>query len=394
MRRVPSLALLLILLASGVARADVAPKVNARQLMRMVETAYEDVHRAAQAADGGLRNKPFWASLDRMGMALEEVGMSLRTRDARFFQDLERGSVALGELKVVWARSGGNAPQVDRSLRLLSSSYRLLRRTYGAEQLRARKGGGLTDRERQRFERLQAAQRDFAARLESLRQKARERRDRELLAEMERLIAEAYRIAAAPASLNSYLNTLIASDEIRGEWAGNRYYAEPADKTDWMAADQVVEDLYVESQVGHVFTVDLGKAEDWSFLDETTERPADEGAPAVASGAIQVYESSGETIFSEPEAEVFEEPVEENVIVYEAPVEEVPAVEENVPAEPAEIVEEAPSPEEPAAAGEILEEDLPVEDVKVIVLDGQEGEVPEEAGPESPEPPASPPPMG
>ncbi|HSF43898.1 MAG TPA: hypothetical protein VLT87_29170, partial [Thermoanaerobaculia bacterium] len=119
MRRIPSLTMLLILLASGVAPADVAgsggaPKVNARQLMRMVETAYEDVHRAAQESDDGLRNKPFWASLDRMGRALEEVGTSLRTRDARFFQDLERGSVALGELKVVWARSGGNAPEVSR----------------------------------------------------------------------------------------------------------------------------------------------------------------------------------------------------------------------------------------------------------------------------------------
>lgn len=374
MRRVPSLALLLILLVSGVARAE-APKVNARQLMRMVETAYEDVHRAAQGADGGLRNKPFWASLDRMGQTLEEVGTSLRTRDARFFQDLERGSVALGELKVVWARSGGNAPQVDRGLRLLSSSYRLLRRTYGSEHLRARRGGGLNDRERQRFERIQAAQREFAARLESLRQKARERKDREMLAEMERLIAEAYRIAAAPATLDSYLNTLIVTDEIRGEWAGNRYYAEPADKADWMAADQVVEDLYVDSQVGHVFTMDLGKAQDWSFLDETAEPPV-EGAPAVASEAIRIYEPAGETVLSEPQAEVFEEePVEESVIVYEAPVEEIPE---------AEVIEEDLPLEEEAPAAEILEEDLPVEDVEVLVLES----------PGSQEPPASPPPMG
>lgn len=383
MRRVPSLALLLILLTSGVARAE-APRVNARQLMRMVETAYEDVHRAAQGADSGLRNKPFWASLDRMGQTLEEVGMSLRTRDARFFQDLERGSVALGELKVVWARSGGNAPQVDRGLRLLSSSYRLLRRTYGSEQLRARRGGGLNDRERQRFERIQAAQRDFAVRLESLRQKARERQDREMLAEMERLIAEAYRIASAPATLHSYLSTLIVTDEIRGEWAGNRYYAEPADKADWMAADQVVEDLYVDSQVGHVFTLELGKAEDWSFLDETTEPPVEETA-AVASGAVQIYETSGDTVLSEPEPEVFEEPALENVIVYEAPVEEVAE---------AEVSEEDLSAEAEEPAAEITEEDLPVEDVEVLILEGAEGEVPEDAGPESQEPPASPPPMG
>lgn len=390
MRRVSSLAVLLILLASGVARAEGDSKVNARQLMRTVETSYENVHRAAQGADPGLRNKPFWASLDRMGQTLEEVGTSLRTRDARFFQDLERGSVALGELKVVWARSGAKAPEVDRGLRLLSSSYRLLRRTYGSEQLRARRGGGLTDRERQRFERIQTAQRAFAARLETLREKARERRDRELFAEMERLIAEAYRVAAAPESLHSYLNTLIVSDEIRGEWAGNRYYAEPADKADWMAADQVVEDLYVESQVGHVFTVDLGKTDDWSFLDETTAPPVEDGSTPTVS-AIQVYEPAGDTILSEPEAaEVFEEePVEENVIVYEAPVEEEePAV------EAIEVIEEeTPAAEEPVA--EILEEDLPVEDVEVIVLEGEEGEAPEDAAePESEEPPASPPPMG
>jgi hypothetical protein len=289
---------------------------------------------------------------------------------------------------------------VSRGLRLLSSSYRLLRRTYGGEHVRARRGGGLTDRERQRFERIQAAQRDFAARLESLRQKARERKDQAMLAEMERLIAEAYRIAAVPANLDTYLNTLIASDEMRGEWAGNRYYAEPVDKADWMAADQVVEDLYVESQVGHVFTVDLGKAEDWSFLDETTAAPGQGAPPAVASGAIQIYEPGGETVFSdEPEAEVFEEvseePVEEalaeEALTEEALTEEIPAaevIEEDLTAE----AEEAPVPEEPAA--EITEEDLPVEDVQVIVLEGEDGEVPEEAEPESTEPPASPPPMG
>lgn len=382
MRKALSLAILTIILTSGAAQAA---GVNARQLMRMVESAYEDVHRAAGAE--AARNRPFWASLDRMGKTLEEVGTSLRTRDARFFQDLERGSVALGELKVVWARSGGNVPEVDRGLRLLSSSYRLLRRSYGGENLRARRGGGLTERERQRFERIQAAQRAFAARLEVLRQKADERRDRAMRAEMDRLIAEAYRIATAQATLDAYLNTLIASDEMRGEWAANRSYAETADQAEWRAADQVVEELYVESQVGHVFTVDLGKTEDWSFLDETTENYA-EPASGVSSGAVQIYESAGETL-SEP-VEVFEEPFEEDGVLSEEIVEDEPA---GAPVEP---VEEVPAAEEieeelPAEAAPeeilILEEDLPIENVEVVI----EGEEP---APESPENPASPPPMG
>jgi hypothetical protein len=394
MRRTLSLAILTILLASGAAWADV---VNARQLMRMVEASYEDVHRAAGAEV--VRSKPFWASFDRMGQALEEVGTSLRTRDARFFQDLERGSVALGELKVSWARSGGNVPEVDRGLRLLSSSYRLLRRSYGGENLRARRGGGLTERERQRFERIQTAQRAFASRLEVLRQKAEERRDRATRAEMDRLISEAYRIATAQATLDSYLNTLIASDEMRGEWAANRSYAEPADQAEWRAADQVVEELYVESQVGHVFTVDLGKTEDWSFLDETTENPG-EPSPVIASEEIQIYEPSEETVFADPmesmeEVEVFEEPFEEDAVLSEeiiedepavAPAEEVPAAEEipeELPAEAEEVGVDEAAPEEIP----ILEEDLPVEDVEVVI----EGE---DTAPESPEEPALPPPMG
>jgi hypothetical protein len=392
MRKVLSLAILTIILTSGAARAE---GVNARQLMRMVESAYEDVHRAAGAE--AARNRPFWASLDRMGKSLEEVGASLRTRDARFFQDLERGSVALGELKVVWARSGGNVPEVDRGLRLLSSSYRLLRRSYGGENLRARRGGGLTERERQRFERLQKAQRAFASRLEVLRRKAEERKDRAMRAEMDRLIDEAYRIATAQATLDAYLNTLIASDEMRGEWAANRSYAEPADQAEWVAADRVVEEMYVESQVGHVFTVDLGKTEDWSFLDETTEAPGDP-VPAVASGAVQIYEPAGEAL-SEP-VEILEEPFDEEVVFSEEILEEEPVAEpaEEIPAAE-EIEEEAPAEDElpaedeavldEAAPEEILiqEEDLPVEDVEIVI----EGE---DTAPESPEEPASPPPMG
>lgn len=398
MRRIATFVVLTIFLTSGAARAD---GVNARQLMRMVEAAYEDVHRAA----GGevARNRPFWASLDRMGQTLEEVGTSLRTRDARFFQDLERGSVALGELKVVWARSGGNVPQVDRGLRLLSSSFRLLRRTYGGEHLRARRGGGLTERERQRFERIQAAQRAFAARLEVLRRKAEESRDLATRAEMDRLISEAYRIAAAPATLEAYLNTLIASDEMRGEWAANRTYAKSADQADWVAADQLVEELYVESQVGHVFTVDLGGTGDWSFLDETTEAPGQEAPPAAASEAVRIYQpSEEETVFAEPlaeEVEILEEPAEEEGVVVveeivEAEVEDetVEAVAEELPGEAGEEGVDEAAPEEIL----ILEEDLPIEDVEVVI-EGEEGEAPAadpETAPESPEEPASPPPMG
>lgn len=396
MMRVCRFAFVVLLLGAGLAgpaaavrTSSEARQVNARQLMRMVESSYDDLMRASQWAGERLdpktaRNRPFWSALDRMGRSIEEVGTALRARDPRFFQSLERGSVALGELRVVRARSGATAPEVDRGLGLLASSYRLLRRTYGSEQARHQRGGALSESERQRFERIQAAQRDFAARLEVLRRRAQEREDRATVAELNRLIAEAYRIASAPLTLESYLNALIAADEMRGEWAGNRFYAEPADKADWAAANQVVEELHVEAEVGHLFVMELGKVGDLSQLDEPAELPAE---PEAESGApaVQVFVPGEETVESieifdeavEEEAGMVSEPLDEGVASEEPVVEEVPAEEATAEA-PVEEAEEGTAVFE----GEVIEEeDLPIEEVE-----------PEPATSEEPKPAPGPPP--
>jgi hypothetical protein len=262
---------------------------------------------------------------------------------------------------------------VDRGLGLLASSYRLLRRAYGSEAARHQRGGALSESERQRFERIQAAQRDFAARLEVLRRRAEERRDRATVAELDRLIAEAYRIASAPLTLESYLNALIATDEMRGEWVGNRFYAEPADKADWAAANQVVEELHVEAEVGHLFVMELGKVGDWSQLDEPAELPP---APDAGTGApaVQVFVPVAEPVAEG--VEIFEEAVEE-----ETGVEEIPAMEAAAGA-PVEEAEEGTAVEEEVLEEEVIEEeDLPIENVE-----------PEPATSEEPKPEPSPPP--
>ncbi|HYO16332.1 MAG TPA: hypothetical protein VE685_24295 [Thermoanaerobaculia bacterium] len=380
MKRVRRFAIVVLLLGAGLARPAAAVRsssetrqVNARQLMRMVESAYDNLMRASQWAGDRLdpkaaRNRPFRSALDRMGRSVEEVGTALRARDPRFFQSLERGSVVLGELRVIRARSGVTAPEVDRGLALLASSYRLLRRSYGSEQARHERGGALSESERQRFERIQAAQRDFAARLEVLRRKAEERRDRATVAELNRLIVEAHRIASAPLTLESYLNALIAADEMRGEWVGNRYYAEPADKADWAAAHQVVEELHVEAEVGHLFVMELGKVGDLSQLDEPAELlpglEAETDAPAVQV-FVPVEETTAEGV------EIFENAVEEETGVVSETLDEGVASEDIVVEEIPAVGSTAEAPVEEAEEGTVVfeeevieEEDLPVGDVE------------------------------
>jgi hypothetical protein len=370
-RSIPLIPLILFSFSfSFAARAEAqAPRrVDARQMMRIVEASFEDTVRAAREAGNGLdprgaRNRPFWSALDRAGLAIEDVGRALRGRDERFFQALERGSVALGELRVVWPRTGSEAAEVGHGIRILSASFRLLRGSYGAEHLRYRQGAGLTAPERERFQRIRTMHARLADRLEDLRRNAVARGDRAMAAEMSRLVAEAERIATAPVNLPSYLNALIVSDEIRGEWDANRYYAEPEERADWRAANDVVEDLYVDSEVGHVFAINLGSPGDWSHLDEEMEVGGNLGA----AGAIQVFQPS------EGEEPAIVESVEP---LAESPIE----MDENV-VEDVEILEAEPDTEAILPEGEIFEEDIPDVEMK---------KVPEEKD----DTPQAPPPIG
>jgi hypothetical protein len=365
MRRVPVLASLILILSAGSALAVEPARADARQLMRIVERALEDTVGAARAAGVDpevARYRPFWGALDRMGGAVEEVGTALRARDERFFQALERGSRALGELRVTWARSGVGDPRVNEAIRIVSSSYRLLRRSYGGEQLRYRQRGGLSGQEREQFFKIQAAQRRFADRLAALRRRTR---DQAAAAELERLIAEARRIAEARASLEAYLNALMASDEMRGEWEGNRRYSERTereDRAEWQEAQEAVEDLAVEAEVGHVFVVNTGRPSGWGHLDQETE--------VTEVPSVEVFEVAAEEDEEEPEEALEEEVVEE--VTWVEPAEEVSeevedaeavedvevieAVEGAEAVEPAE--EEGVEEEAPAAVEEILEEEI------------------------------------
>jgi len=358
------------------AEAQATRRVDARQMMRIVEASFEDTVRAARETGSSLdpslaRNRPFWSALDRAGLAIEDVGRALRGRDERFFQALERGSVALGELRVVWPRTGSGAAEVGHGIRILSASYRLLRGSYGSEALRYRRGGGLTASEKERFQRIRSMHAQLADRLDVLRRNASARGDRTLAAEMSRLLAEAERIAAAPVNLPSYLNALIVGDEMRGEWDAQRYYAEPDERADWRAANDVVEDLYVDSEVGHVFALDLGSPTSWSHLDEETDVADLEGA-----AEVQVFqlsdglsdESAGEVVqedswTSEPLDPRDEEPMDEAVV------------------EDVEILEAEPDPDAATPKGEIFEEDIDI----------PEGEMEKVPADDTPQPP---PPMG
>lgn len=303
----------LLVLPFGPARAEPPRTIDARQLLISAERALAGTRTAAGADARLASRKAFWTALGKVDTALRQVRDGLSSRDGRFFRGLEQGSAALGELRVVWSRAGIAEPRVGEGIRILSSSFRLLRGGYGREAVRTRQGSGLTELEKQRFQRIQQAQRRFAESLRPLVDRSSERGDAAMLAELRRMLEEAERIAAAALTLEAYLNALILGDIQRGEWEGNSHYAQATDRTEWLEAGAVVEELYVEEDVGHVFTIDLGSEASWARLDE----PID-------PGDVEVYESFPSTsveevsaVYLDEEDEAEDEPEDEETLAEE-----------------------------------------------------------------------------
>ncbi|HEX6901071.1 MAG TPA: hypothetical protein VF789_15210 [Thermoanaerobaculia bacterium] len=331
---------------------------NARQLVHTADSALEGVAAALEDPASGFHRGDtedvvFLANLSAMRARLDLIRAALSARDERLFDLLDLGSADLGALRVSWARTGHRDERVAQGLRITSSSYRLLRSNYGREGLRNRQGGGLTQAEKRQFQRLQRAQARLAESLRVLRDQSRRRGDETTAAEMERLRKEAERIALASLDLTSYLNSLITVSEVRGEWSANaRYVRQTAEPEDYAVANETVEDLYVDSDIGHVFTVDLGAVGGWSYTDEETEAQAVEVLQS-GQGEIADEPATVEIIQSAPAVEVLDGPAVE-------PIAEDEAVEETAVSE-----EEPAALEEPAAvepAPEIVVEDLSVEE--------------------------------
>ena len=344
------LAAVLFLLALPRAGWADLPMASARGLARQVDMALAGAAQAAKDPRTGLdpRNPkyaPFWNALQALQDRVGRIEGSLSPRTGEFFLLVDEGSADLGELRVAWARTGVKNSRIAEEIRAASSAYRTLRTQFGREAVRQRQGGSLNAAERQQFQRLRQAEARLAERLRFLRDQARRRGDAATAAELERFRAEAEHIAQASADLTSYLNALIATGEMRGEWHANApYIRKTAPPAEWAAADETVQDLYADADIGQVFTVDLGDT--------------DVEAAPTGGGGVQTYQDSGEMVVLEPIVtsvdEVFEPESDPQDTEGEPAVEIVgdedgPAEEEGVVVEPVEVIEPEAGSQAPPA---------------------------------------------
>lgn len=340
MRTYRTAALLFLFLAiPQVGKAD--PPVTARQLVQTVDGALAGAAQAAQKLDvRNPRNASFLISLQAMRTRVSRIEGALGGDP--FFLLIDEGSSDLGALRVAWARTGARNDQVAEQLRIASVAYRDLRSSFGREGLRLKQGGALSEAEKQQLARVQASERRFAESARRLRDQARRRRDAATAAELERFRAEAEHIAQASADLTSYLNALIATSELRGEWQADvPYIRKTAPPQELAAADGMVQDLYAGADIGQVFTADLGRTGEDAAPAAKVEilQPGEEVQDAVVMAEPVVADDDEDSAAEPAESESAESaPPEGGAVIVEPAAEdaeaEEPAAEETKPAKP------------------------------------------------------------
>jgi len=401
MREFRIVAALFLLLAGEIALARpgaaLERRVNARQLVRTVDLALADVTQAAGQARGldprDSQSAPFWSALNGMRLRIAQIVIALERRDGEFFSLLDQGGSDLGALRVAWARAGVRNEKAGEALRIASASYRMLRANYGREGVRLRQGGGLSEAEQRHFQRIQRAQRRFAESLRPLREGAQRRGDGVTAAELDRFRSEAERIERARLDLEAYLNSVIASGEIRGEWEADAPYIRQDAPEDFVVANEIVEDLYADSDIGHVFSVDLGDVNALSHLDQETV------VSRANPGAVQVYEMGDGELeddsFEDSQLESEAEAPAGGFVMEESAEPIDPGEIDSTEVDPIEEAETGPAEDlqavEPSEEGTFEEEDLEVESAEPIDA-GQAVQPPGEAAPKPEAAPAAPPP--
>ena len=248
-------------------------QVNGRQLLAESKKAIGGILKTAKASGGKLdpKNKkqaPFFGGLKALQASLADSEKKMQAKDKKLFANLSKGSTALAQVKTAWPRVGVKDAKIDGYLGKLDNSYSALRSRYGAEGPRAKEGKELSAKEKANFAKIKAQQADYKKKLAAMQAKAKQKGDKGMEAQLNRLIAQSEKVANAPDTTDAFLTAMLLLDYQQGEWAAYSYYVGPEYRADWVAVDTWVESSYATCDQLYTETVESYSIESWEVTME------------------------------------------------------------------------------------------------------------------------------
>ena len=282
--RIPALILVFITLAltapsfvcakapSGKKTHKTGPALNATSLVKEMKeaVAYIAMHGKKELNPKSKLEKPFWSGLKAVDQDIKKVEEGLKAKDAGFIKSLNKMGGNLAELDTGWAMLKREAKHKDskisHGLASLNKAYALMNNNYGPTAGRLKKGGDLTEKEKNQVAHVQAEEKKLLAKLQTIKGKApaksmQARMTQDVIRKCERISHETVNDVATYVKLMEDLAKL--EDEIYGY---NKCIAvwEPTYYAEWKVVEEdikVVETIYYEEN--------WSEYEDWSATETT-----------------------------------------------------------------------------------------------------------------------------
>jgi len=191
----------------------------------------------AARADKGLdpktaKNKPFWQSTHRIASGLKRADKGLVAKSNDFFEGISDARQAEIEMKTAWQLADSKNKTVIENGKKLGHAIAILRTDFSKEAMRKKKGGELTAKEKEQFEKIKVQQKTLVAKISKLEKAAK--KDKGLEKGLKELKAQAEHIAKEPATLEAYLATLYLLDEQVGLIRGYNFYVDKPWRSDYV----------------------------------------------------------------------------------------------------------------------------------------------------------------
>jgi hypothetical protein len=231
----------LLILPGGYVSAE---QQDAEGLLIKARRALASTARILQQLETDTRKKsnvPFLAALRKMEPAMNEMQKGLDEKSSAYFSGLGTATVAAKEAAVTLVHSGLRDPRLIDSVKTLGHAVEVSRKFFGKEALRSKKGSALTDEEKLSFAKVQSSAASLLERLNEL--KSKHPADKELASQIDLLVASASRLNPKELTLQSYVEALLAADELEGLWSALSLYINNQYKPDWVHLSDTVEAL-------------------------------------------------------------------------------------------------------------------------------------------------------
>ncbi len=261
-------------------------KKNAAAVLTQMEKATAYTIKTAQAEgaakkqggkEGGAldprekRQRPFWSGLKTVNKNVDALKKAIAAKDQNYFKLLDETGRAVAQVndsaRLIRVQNKG----VIKGIKAMSVSYNELRRNFGKEAARKKKGGELSAKEKEQLAKLRGESKKLQAQLKAMHDKVEATRNARLLAELNDLLALSAEISNLRGdNLNAFVELMHLVDYFSDGWYSfgqNCQYWQPEIYTLWTSSNSEFQSYFSYYETSYT----SWEYTEWSTMEQSIE---------------------------------------------------------------------------------------------------------------------------